>query len=107
MLQGLESKLASQMAADYMGIILEGDSCDACKSLNQILSGCCFGDVDSDLAHLLPSFRRVEISLVNRKANSVADHVAKNACFNEFSWDRGMPLTTTFALLLSHDANFM
>ncbi|KAK8959497.1 hypothetical protein KSP40_PGU015645 [Platanthera guangdongensis] len=48
------------------------------------------------MTKLLKEAPRVSISLIDRKANSAADHVAKLACHGDFLWERGMPLPRFF-----------
>ncbi|KAK8947624.1 hypothetical protein KSP40_PGU021781 [Platanthera guangdongensis] len=99
--------LASQLDVDFIGAILEGDSFDVCSRLNKILVGGYIEDCETSVARLLPAFPKIVVSLINRKANSVADHLAKNACLLDFEWVRGMSLTTSLAQLLAHDATFL
>lgn len=99
--------LASQHSAGFLGAILEGDSADACGRISRILEGYYMGERETSMARLLLNFPRLVLSQVNRKANSAADHLAKNACYSEFQWERGMPLTTVFSQILVHDANLV
>ncbi|KAK8955957.1 hypothetical protein KSP40_PGU021053 [Platanthera guangdongensis] len=99
--------LATQLDDAFIGAILEGDSCDVCTHLNKILVGSYLDNYEASIGRLLLSFPKIVASLINCKANSVVDHIAKNACLLDFEWFRGMPLTTSLAQLLAHDATFL
>ncbi|KAK8945074.1 hypothetical protein KSP39_PZI007956 [Platanthera zijinensis] len=88
---------------DTVGIILEGDSSEACTKLNRILTGSAIGDVEVSLSKMLVEAPRVVISLVDREANKAADHVARIAADYDFVWERGMPQSQEFLSIIQHD----
>ncbi|KAK8959821.1 hypothetical protein KSP40_PGU001654 [Platanthera guangdongensis] len=96
--------IAKDFMSTAVGLILEGDSAFACSTLNCILSGLWNGDVEGLLARTLKDCPRILISLIDRRANSVADYVANAACRSNFLWERGMPLTQMLSFILSKDS---
>ncbi|KAK8947700.1 hypothetical protein KSP40_PGU006160 [Platanthera guangdongensis] len=98
---------ATQHYEGTLGLIIEGDSMVTINRISRILAGCSSGQHESLTARLMKDFPRVDLSLVDRMANSATDHLAKNACYFGFDWVWGMPLTQALSLILTHDANFL
>ncbi|KAK8952868.1 hypothetical protein KSP40_PGU011364 [Platanthera guangdongensis] len=101
------AQLGLDVAKNFMdaatGVILEGDSAFACATINRILSGTWNGVMEGLLARSLKDYPKFVLSLVDRRANSVADYVANSACRLNFNWDRGMPLPQALSFILSKD----
>ncbi|KAK8914269.1 hypothetical protein KSP39_PZI023520 [Platanthera zijinensis] len=95
--------LVRRFLHDTTGIIMEGDSSEACTRLNRILAGAAIGDVEASLSKILLEAPRVIISLVDREANKAADHVARIAADYDFVWERGMPQSQDFLSIIHHD----
>ncbi|KAK8936556.1 putative ribonuclease H protein [Platanthera zijinensis] len=95
--------LAIEILPSVNDIILEGDSSFVCSTLKKILAGLADGNVENSIARIIKDITRINISQVNRRANSAADYVANMACVRDFVWERGMPLTQPLSFILAKD----